>query len=66
MKNHDVGRHPGPMRVMSVDAEFVGVLIAIGFALMLAVALPLTKWFVFGTVIVGGLIAIGFRLLRRT
>jgi hypothetical protein len=44
MKNHDVSRHPGPMRVMSLDAEFVGVLIAIGFALMLAVALPITKW----------------------
>jgi hypothetical protein len=51
---------------MLVDAEFAGIFVAVGFALMLAVALPITKWFVLGTVIVGGLVSIGIRVLRRT
>jgi hypothetical protein len=49
---------------MQVDAEFAGVFIAIAFALMLAVALPITKWFVLGALILGGLVAIGLRVLR--
>jgi hypothetical protein len=50
MKSRDEGRHPGPMRVMAVDAEFAGVLIAIGFALLALIGLPIGKWFVIGTV----------------
>jgi RsiW-degrading membrane proteinase PrsW (M82 family) len=52
------------MSFMRVDAELTGVFVAIGFALMLAVALPITKWFVLGTVLLGALIAIGIRLVR--
>ena len=66
MKDHNVSRHPGPMRSMRVDAESAGIFVALAFALMLAVALAITKWFVLGTVIVGGLVAIGIRVLRRT
>jgi hypothetical protein len=51
---------------MRVDAESAGIFVALAFALMLAVALPITEWFVLGTVIVGGLVAIGIRVLRRT
>ena len=66
MKDRDASRHPGPMRSMQVDAESAGVFVAIGFALMLAVALPITKWFVLGTFMLGGLIALGIRVLRGT
>jgi hypothetical protein len=52
------------MSFMRLDAELTGVFVAIGFALMLAVALPITKWFVLGTVLLGGLIAVGIRVLR--
>ena len=31
MKQHDDARHPGPMRVMRVDAEFAGIIVAVGF-----------------------------------
>jgi len=64
MKDRDASRHPGPMRSMQVDAEFAGVFVAIAFALMLAVALPITKWFVLGTILLGGLIAVGIRVFR--
>ena len=39
MKDRESVRHPGPMSFMRVDAEFTGVF---GFAIMLAVALPIT------------------------
>ena len=64
MKDRDTSRHPGPMSFMRVDAELTGVFVAIGFALMLAVALPITKWFVLGTLLLGGLVAVGLRVLR--
>jgi len=42
MKDRESVRHPGPMSFMRVDAEFTGVFVTIGFAIMLAVALPIT------------------------
>jgi len=65
MKERDSTRHPGPMSFMRVDAELTGVFVAIGFALMLAVALPITKWFILGTLLLGGLVAVGIRVFRR-
>ena len=64
MKDHRASRHPGPMNFMRVDAELTGVFVAIGFALMLAVALPITKWFVLGTLLLGCLVAAGIRVFR--
>jgi len=64
MRDRSTARHPGPMAFMHVDAEFAGVFVAIAFALMLAVALPLTKWFVLGTLLLGGLVAVGLHVLR--
>lgn len=64
MKDRESGRHPGPMSFMRVDAELTGVFVAAGFALMLAVALPITKWFVLGALILGGLVAVGLRVFR--
>ena len=65
MKNRDAGRHPGPMRLMAVGAEFAGVLIAIAFGVLAVIGLPIAKWFLLGTVLVGGAVALLFRLLQR-
>ena len=34
MKQRDTNRHPGPFRVMRVDSEFAGLLVAVGFVVM--------------------------------
>ncbi len=39
MKNRDANRHPGIMRVMKVDSEFAGILVAVGFLVMGALGL---------------------------
>jgi len=48
MKNRDANRHPGIMRVMKVDSEFAGILVAVGFLVMGAVGLDIGRWFVVG------------------
>jgi hypothetical protein len=48
MKNRDANRHPGIMRVMKVDSEFAGILVAVGFLVMGAVGLDIGRWFVLG------------------
>ncbi len=65
MKSRDEGWHPGPMRVMAVDAEFASVLIAVGFVLLALVGLPIAKWFLLGTVMLGTAIALLFRVVRK-
>jgi len=61
MKNRDASRHPGIMRVMKVDSEFAGILLAVAFLVMGAVGLDIGKWFVLGAVVLG----IGDALLLR-
>jgi hypothetical protein len=34
MQNRDANRHPGIMRVMKVDSEFAGILVAVGLLVM--------------------------------
>ena len=63
MKHRDPARHPGVWRVMQVDSEWAGVLIAAGFVLMGLVSLPIAKWFFLGAVSVGAIVAL---LLRFT
>ena len=53
MKNRDANRHPGVMRVMKVDSEFAGLLVAVGFLVMGAVGLDIGKWFVMGALVLG-------------
>jgi hypothetical protein len=43
IKAHDANRHPGPMRVMRVDAEFAGVIVAVAFVVLGLVGLPHRK-----------------------
>ncbi len=65
MKKRDVERHPGPWRVMQVDSEFAGLLVAVGFIVMGAVGLDIGKWFVLGALVFGLAVALLLRLIRR-
>ncbi len=63
MKDHDANRHPGPFRVMRVDSEFAGLLVAVGFFVMGFVSMPLATEFVLGAITLGVVVAL---LLRFT
>ena len=63
MKDHDANRHPGPFRVMNVDSEFAGLLVAVGFLVMGFVSMPLATGFVLGAITLGVVVAL---LLRFT
>ncbi len=58
MKDRDTARHPGPWRVMQVDAESAGILVAVAFVVLGVVGLPIGKWFLLGALALGALIAI--------
>ena len=47
---------------MRVDAEVIGILIALGFVVMGVVGIPIVKWFLLGAVVLGAGVAL---LLRR-
>ncbi len=64
MKHRDPERHPGVWRIMQVDSEWAGVLIAAGFVLMGLVSLPIAKWFFLGAVMVGAMVALELRLTK--
>ena len=64
MKRRDPARHPGVWRVMQVDSEWAGVLIAAGFVLMGLVSLPIAKWFFLGAVLVGVIVALVLRFMK--
>jgi len=63
MKDHDANRHPGPWRVMKVESEFAGLLVAVGFLVMGFVSMPLATGFVLGAITLGVVVAL---LLRFT
>ena len=65
MKNRDANRHPGIMRVMQVDSEFAGLLLAVAFLVMGAVGLDIGKWFVLGALVLGVGVALLLRFTRR-
>jgi len=64
MQHRDPERHPGVWRIMQVDSEWAGVLIAAGFVLMGLVSLPIAKWFFLGAVMVGVMVALVLRLTK--
>ena len=64
MKHREVNRHPGPMRVLQVDAEFAGFLVAIGFVVLGLVGLPIGKWFLLAALALGVLVACCLRFIR--
>jgi len=63
MEDNDAKRHPGPWRVMRVDSEFAGILVAVGFLVMGLVSMPLATGFVLGAITLGVVVAL---LLRFT
>ena len=65
MRTHDSERHPGPWRVMRVDSESAGLLVAAGFLLMGIVSFPIATWFVVGTLLLGGGVALLLRFTRK-
>jgi len=65
MKQRDTERHPGPWRVMRVDSEFAGLLLAVAFLVMGAVGLDIGKWFVLGALGLGVAVALLLRFTRK-
>ncbi len=65
MKHHDSNRHPGPWRLMRVDSEFPGLLLAVGFIVMGVVSIAIAKWFLLGALAVGVAVALLLRFIRR-
>jgi hypothetical protein len=65
MKDHDANRHPGPWKVMRGDTEFTGLLVAVGFIVMGLVSMPIATWFVLGTLVFGGAVALLLRFRQK-
>ena len=65
MKNHDAKRHPGPWRVMQLDSELAGLLVAVGFLVMGLVSTPLAPGFVLGAIALGVVVALLLRFTPR-
>jgi hypothetical protein len=65
MKDHDANRHPGPWRVMQVDAGLAGIIVAVGFLVMGLVSIPVVRWFLLGALLLGGVVALLLRLTRE-
>jgi hypothetical protein len=61
MKERDADRHPGPWRVVGVDSEFAGLLVAVGFLVMGFVSMPLAAGFVLGAIAMGVIVALVLR-----
>jgi len=65
MKQHDSNRHPGPWRLMPVDSEFAGLLVAVGFVVMGLVSMPIATWFLLGALLLGVGVAVLLRRIRN-
>jgi hypothetical protein len=63
MKDRDASKHPGPFRIMQVDSEIAGLLVAVGFLVMGFVSMPIATGFVLGSITLGVVVAL---LLRFT
>jgi hypothetical protein len=64
-KRREVSKHPGPFRVMSVDAEFAGFIVAIGIVVLAVVSIPEAKWFLLAAQILGLAVALLLRYTRK-
>jgi len=65
MMQHDSNRHPGPWRLMQVDSEFAGLLVAVGFVVMGLVSMPIATWFLLGALLLGVGVAVLLRRIRN-
>jgi hypothetical protein len=64
MKDRDANRHPGPFRLMRVDAEFGGIIVAVAFVVLGLVGLPMAKWFLLAALAFGIAVALLLRCIR--
>jgi hypothetical protein len=62
VKHHDSDRHPGPWRLMKVDSESAGIILAVGFTVMGFVINPI---FVLGSFVLGLGVALLIRVSRN-
>jgi hypothetical protein len=65
VETHDAKRHPGPWRVMRVDSEFAGLIVAVGFLVLGLVSMPLATGFVIGAIALGIIVALLLRFTPR-
>ncbi len=65
MKDRDASRHPGPFRIMQVDSEIAGLLVAVGFLVMGFVSMPIATWFVLGAITLGVVVALMLRFTPK-
>ena len=65
MKDRDTSRHPGPFRIMQVDSEIAGLLVAVGFLVMGFVSMPIATGFVVGAVALGVIVALVLRFTPK-
>jgi len=65
MKDRDASRHPGPFRIMQVDSEIAGLLVAVGFLVMGFVSMPIATGFVLGTFALGVIVALVLRFTPK-
>jgi len=63
MKQRDASRHTGIIRVMRVDGEFA-ILIAVGFVVLGFVSIPIARWFLLGTLVLGVAVALLLPCIR--
>jgi hypothetical protein len=66
MKHHDTSRHPGIMRFVRVDAEFAGILVAVGFGGIWVVGVPIVKWFLLEAFVLGVGVALQLRRINKS
>jgi len=65
MKDRDSSRHPGPFRIMQVDSEIAGLLVAVGFLVMGFVSVPIATGFVLGAIALGVIVALVLRFTPK-
>lgn len=65
MKDHTPTPHPGPYRIMRINSESAGIIVAIGFVVMGVVGVPIAKWFLICGVLLGVGVAVVLRYLRK-
>jgi len=65
MRDRDASRHPGPFRIMQVDSEIAGLLVALGFLVMGFVSMPIAAGFVLGAVALGVIVALVLRFTPK-
>ena len=65
VKDHSTPPHPGPFRIPTTSGEFAAIIVAVGFVTLGVAGLPIAKFFLLGAGILGVLVAILFRVVRK-